>query len=39
MCCADSGDAPWTAALPAAVQKEIKEAKGKVYEMGAKPWW
>ncbi|EIE25476.1 hypothetical protein COCSUDRAFT_13684 [Coccomyxa subellipsoidea C-169] len=34
----DSGDAPWTGSLPAAVQKEIKEAKGKVYEMGAKPW-
>lgn len=37
--CADTGDVPWTGELPAAVQKEIKEAKGKVYEMCAKPWW
>ncbi|CAL8460675.1 g205 [Coccomyxa elongata] len=35
----DTGDVPWMGELPAAVQKEMKEAKGKVYEMCAKPWW
>ena len=36
---ADSGDGPWAGSIPEAASKEIKQAKGKVYEMTSDPWW
>jgi hypothetical protein len=36
---ADMGDLPWDGVIPQAVQQELKDAKGKVYEMGSDPWW
>lgn len=36
---ADRGDLPWDGVIPQAVQAEIKDAKGKVYEMEDDPWW
>lgn len=36
---ADAGDQPWSAALPADVVKEMKQAKGTVHEMSKEPWW
>ena len=39
MDCADTGDQPWTAELPAEAQKDMKQAKGTVYTMSKQPWW
>ena len=36
---ADLGDGPWAGKIPEAASKEIKQAKGKVYEMTSDPWW
>lgn len=36
---ADKGDGAWDGVIPEPAQKEMREAKGKVHEMGAKPWW
>jgi hypothetical protein len=38
-CCADTGDGQWDGVIPEPARKEMREAKGKVHEMGAKPWW
>ena len=37
--CADLGDGPWDGKVPKEALAEIKQAKGKVFEMGENPWW
>ena len=36
---ADTGDGAWDGVIPEPAQREMREAKGKVHEMGATPWW